>query len=493
MIKNLLFLTILLVIGMVFVRWCLSDKVKAIWPNRILFAPLWPVGIGFLSPNLYVFLGLMLFVPLIVARDKRDVAALMLVLCAATPIFRVILGEAGQGLLLVTQSVAAVTAGSLLAFFIKPGLQSRTSVNSNILLAVLFVAILTISESRGLSALTYVRQTLSYMLTILIPIYILSRTVRSKADLEYLAIAVITVTITLAIVGIFEGLRTWPLYQGIVSRLDQVHMMSLTRRVRGGLMRAPGPFAESTSFGFFLGSTMAFAISLKIYASPMRKILAVGAIAAALFLTQSRGAWFGLVIGLIAMLFHMRRSGLAWGLIAASVVGYIGYSLIPTEGSLAEIAGRSGAAMSTSEYRKLLLVRGLEEARRHIFVGQDLATVRLRLEDLRQGEGIIDFVNFYLYLLLTVGLIGLAIFIFISVRSLIQTFPPRSTKGKLRRSLEGHAIFGAMIAALVMSAFTSLTDKNLLWFSIFVGLAGCAAQVYRDDMRQAAKGPRPAG
>lgn len=490
--KNLVFLSVLLVIGMALARWALSRAANKVWPTRLLAVPLYPVFIGYLSPNAYIFMAALALVPILVARDKRDVAAVMLVLFATTPTFRVTFGEAGR-LLLITDSVAAVGVGSLIALMMKPGQTVKSGYGVEVLMGVLLVAIFVIAEARDTTLLTYVRQTVSTGLIVVAPIYVLTRTVRTRADLEYLSIAIVTAAVALGVIGMYEGLRTWPLYQGIVAKLDQVQMMSLTRRVRGGFMRAPGPFAESTSFGFYLTLVLLFAISTDVYRSMFRKLVVIGVIGMAVFLTQSRGAWIGLLVGLIAMLFHLRKTGLATGLVLAAVLGYGVLSVIPTQGTVAELTGQAGGSADTATYRKQLLERGLEESRGHRLIGQDLATVRLRLEDMRQGEGIIDFVNFYLYALLTTGLVGLFVFLAISVHALKRTLPRpsyRRPRDRDARDAASHALFAAMAAAMTMVAFTSLGDKNVIWYSIIIGLAGATGRLLHNQ-RSETRRPAP--
>ena len=61
------------------------------------------------------------------------------------------------------------------------------------------------------------------------------------------------------------------------------------------------------------------------------------------------------------------------------------------------------------DYRQQLAERSWELIQSHPFLGDPL--VKTKMEDLRQGEGIIDFVNTYAEVTLFYGSIGLVVFL----------------------------------------------------------------------------------
>jgi O-antigen ligase len=140
---------------------------------------------------------------------------------------------------------------------------------------------------------------------------------------------------------------------------------------------------------------------------------------------------------------------------------------VPTVGS---IIGIQSDGTRVKDYRETLLERGLEEAHKSPLVGVDLETLTYRLRDMRQGEGIIDFVNSYLYILLVTGLVGLAAFV------TALTWPIYDIWSARRRvpsaSLMDNSYLGGALAAIAMMLVTtSLGARSLMAILILVALA----------------------
>jgi O-antigen ligase len=122
-------------------------------------------------------------------------------------------------------------------------------------------------------------------------------------------------------------------------------------------------------------------------------------------------------------------------------------------------------------YRERLSERGWEIVMRHPFFGDQFPYPEM--EDLRQGEGIIDFVNSYLQVALNYGLIGLSLFlsfillgisrIFARTRALMHSDPDLA--------LLGVSLIACIVAALEMIYSASFGLGAQKMFYVLAGLA----------------------
>ena len=136
--------------------------------------------------------------------------------------------------------------------------------------------------------------------------------------------------------------------------------------------------------------------------------------------------------------------------------------------------GKGGSSVDGSvDYRAQLWQRGLEEFRERPLLGDSYRDVVARMPDLIQGEGMVDFVNSYLYFALLVGLLGLVMFIlFLGVPS-VRIWLARRKLAQGRLELDVAAFcFGALVSAAVMFALTSFIPRAALLVMIVTGFAG---------------------
>src|SRR5262249_55162448 len=130
-----------------------------------------------------------------------------------------------------------------------------------------------------------------------------------------------------------------------------------------------------------------------------------------LVFTYARGPWLGAITAMLgfALVGPRATSRLARTIAVTGILGAAVF-VSPLGDRIAKTLPffGTGAATSTVLYRQVLLERSVEIIRDHPYFGDQVAF--LRMEDLRQGEGIIDFVNTYAQIALFYGLIGLAIF-----------------------------------------------------------------------------------
>jgi hypothetical protein len=104
---------------------------------------------------------------------------------------------------------------------------------------------------------------------------------------------------------------------------------------------------------------------------------------------------------------------------------------------------------------------------------------RSKMEDLRQGEGIIDFVNTYMQVTLFYGFVGLSLFVSIILIALskayraLKKFAPSDPD----LALLGCSLVACMIGTLVMIAASSFIGAYAQMFYVLAGLSAAYANL----------------
>jgi hypothetical protein len=144
------------------------------------------------------------------------------------------------------------------------------------------------------------------------------------------------------------------------------------------------------------------------------------------------------------------------------------------------------------DYRVSLFSRGVEEVKKYPLIGRPIGQVYYSLRDLIQGEGIVDFVNTYLYVALVSGLLGLFVFVIVLVSPMVPLWGLRSNRLIAVRDQQQIAfVFSGLAAMIVMYAVTSLGGRSQMLLSVMMALSAVIMNYRRVLMRQAAREPQP--
>ncbi|MDB5687147.1 MAG: O-Antigen ligase [Rhizorhabdus sp.] len=336
---------------------------------------------------------------------------------------------------------------------------------------LLMVIVLMFGRSRDESFTNALRVLMEIALTYGLPYYIGSRGVRTIDDVKRVMLYMVCAAVMISTVMCYEALRTWPMYRILYSHYG-VELLGMVK-LRSGWLRATGTSVEATSMAFVLVPCFLAAIcSRRAFASYSHYIGILGVLAVGLFLPQSRGALVGLMFGATAMGLYLRRRAAVGGVAFLAIAVALAMLIVPANTKLGGMLGKSADTASTADYRKDLLRRGMEEIGKRPLIGASGPAVRAALEDLRQGEGIIDFVNTYLYIGLVTGLIGLAAFAGGFIGQPLALW--RIREGLPQRGMDAEIaalLFAGILAPMEMLAFTSLGGRPATMIIVFIGLA----------------------
>jgi O-antigen ligase len=318
-------------------------------------------------------------------------------------------------------------------------------------------------------------------LDVFLPYYVASRAARDRAALRDALMAFVLGALVLAPIALFEFARHWLLYPPLEEALG-VNWGLLNYLERGdGLLRAQA----STGHPIILGYVLAVALGLAFYlgrfipSTRWRKgalvLLAAGLVAA-----MSRGPWIGAAVMVLAFVATGPQALPRLAKLGVAALCVVPLLLVSSAGqALVDYLPFVGSVEAQNvTYRELLFEISLGVVLEHPFFGAwDFLQLPV-MQQLKQGEGIIDIVNTYLGVALAGGLVGLALFcgFFLLVLYELASAMRRAGDRDGEAYALGQAFFCALLGILVMIFITSsLTLIPVVYWSI-AGLAQAHAR-----------------
>lgn len=431
---------------------------------------------GMLVPNIYVLIALLIALPPIISRTKGEAAAIWLIMLLSVPRISMKL-QAGSMSLLDLDSHRCINIGFLIAVLLKPGPRAPLRGRMD-LPVILFLMLQLFVDLRSISINEAIRNTLMDGMTIAVPYFALTRAIATTNDIRRMALALVFGAGVQSIMALFQVYEHWPTYEMINGHLGIKRMISQSSKMRAGMMRGNGSFLESTAFSWFLALAMtALVLSRDLYRSAAAWWAAIAVLWLGLAVAQSREGWMAAIIGILLANLYRGRAGYAAAI--AGVIGMVGAALVVVAQNserLSEAMGLSGGSAETLDYRQLLLARGLEEITQHPLMGRAPDVVVQALSDIRQGEGIVDFVNGYIYYGLVAGVIGvvaiIAVFLTIIVGTMRRQKIFRTHPDYLRA---GGLAFAVAIFTMISTFTSGLSDQIVMFVFITVALSSAAS------------------
>jgi O-antigen ligase len=321
------------------------------------------------------------------------------------------------------------------------------------------------------------RRGVLFLLDVYILYFAVSRTCVSRRRIEDAAASFCVACAVIAAIAIFERTKGWLLYVDIASRWG-TDPNAAFYLARGGAVRAQVSAGHSIALGYLLA--VAFGLWLYLMSriqSGLRRIAVVFLLWGGLFASFSRGSWLGGVATYCTFLAVGPRAvsrlvkGLTLALVAAVLVAMspIGDRIIAV---LPVMGGTTDASADSSiVYRQRLAERGWELVLAHPFFGDQFPWPEM--EDLRQGEGIIDLVNTYLGTALSYGLIGLFCFVSFMVLAIRRVYAHlrKVAYSDPEATLLGASLIACIVGILIMIQSVGFGLGVQRVFYVLAGLA----------------------
>ena len=376
----------------------------------------------------------------------------------------------------------ALGLGAATALFVSTGKgRPRPALDLPVIALVLMF---TLIFARGTSLTNTVRVAIDIGLDYALPYYIVSRGVRSIEEAQRVLLWLACGAVTLAVILSYEAWKAWPIYNELYNHYSLSTLLLV--KLRGGLLRAGGPFVEPTSAAMVLAMCIvALWLSREFFRTKWHHNLIIGVALLGLAAPQSRGAWIGLMLAIAAGLFFRRRYvTLAQCSVVLAAMGAMLFTIAQNSPTLSESIGLTGNSADTSEYRRDLLSRGMEEFWERPLSGYSMPDLLFALDDMKQGEGIVDFVNTYLWIMLTAGALGVLLFAGTFIYFLSRLFPLRRPIPDFPASVTVATFaFGALIMPFEMLFFTSFGGKVAFFVFALFGFSAALITIRERQMR----------
>ena len=326
------------------------------------------------------------------------------------------------------------------------------------------------------------RRTFLFGLDTFIVFYAFSR----LADRERIADVMACFWLCMAImapIAVFESIRGWLLYEGLSSLWGDPNRFAWL--MRGDSLRAQAGANHSINLGYHL----ALGIGLFLYlrervASASLNWLIVATLSLGIIVTYSRGAWVTAV--LISLLFvasrpnAMRHIG---GALAIAVCALALMYVTPFKESVLDRLPFIGTAQQdTVDYRQQLAEVSWVLIKQNPLFGDPFAY--RQMESLRQGQGIIDIINGYIYTALFTGFTGLGLQVGVFLTSLVRGFRAFLAWRSEDRDagLLGASLVACMGASLVFIATASISTTTYILCGLLVSYAASHARTVSEPL-----------
>lgn len=338
------------------------------------------------------------------------------------------------------------------------------------------------------------RRAVLFLIDVYIPYFAISRSCSTRRALTEAQAAFCLSCGLMAAIAIFESARHWLVYVEISQRWSSDVLASLYLP-RGGTIRAEASAGHPLALGFLLAIAFGFWLHLQTSLKERwPRVAVVALLLAGLIAAYSRGPWIGAVV--IYFVFAvlspralptlMRAAGMALLVAAGLSVSPIGEritNVLPFMGGSVDIGN--------AVYRQRLAERSWKLFQDHPYVGDSF--VLSKMQDLRQGQGIIDLVNSYAGVALFYGLAGLIPFLIFILAALLGTH--RVAK-RMARSDPEFASLGISLAACIVGMLVMIENCSFIFgtekmFYVLAALAAAYAHLGRSPKRSSAVSSAP--
>lgn len=277
----------------------------------------------------------------------------------------------------------------------------------------------------------------------------------------------------MAPMAIFESVKGWLLYTGISGVWGDPNVFSWL--FRGDSLRAQAAANHSINLGFHLSMALGFYLYLRTRGvDRFRDLTVFATLIGGLVVTYARGPWVAAIcLGLLFLAFRPDAGKRLAGAMAVVGVLFAVMYVSPLKETVLDRLPFIGTAdQETVEYRRMLAEVSWTLIQQNPFFGDPF--VAYSMESMRNGQGIIDIVNGYIYTALFNGLVGLALLVGFSLLALFRGFAAlRRSNGDADAATLGAALVACMVAALLYVATAGYNETLYMLFGLSVSYAFC--------------------
>lgn len=344
-----------------------------------------------------------------------------------------------------------------------------------------------------------VRAAFYMFVDVVLPYYVASRALTSAKKtgetLSYFFLA----CLILGLIATFETARHWLVYESLRDPLDipREAWVYLTRGA-GGLLRARASVLHAIALGYVLvvGLVLFACLASRIKVR-WKRYAAGGLLVTGLIASMSRGPWVGAAIALLSLTMLAPGAGRRFAqLVGGGTVALVVLLVSPFGDTVINYLPFVGNVESNNiDYREKLFSVSMIVMQQNFWTGDLFFEANPLMEQMRQGQGIIDIVNSYLQIALPYGFLGLLFFTSTLVSATLAANKSRRlAKGKdAEGELYGRALVGAMIGIFVTIATVSSISLIPTVYWMMAGLCVGYARIFSPAARREAAVARRVG
>ena len=292
-----------------------------------------------------------------------------------------------------------------------------------------------------------------------LPYYVASRSIKNLAGFRDALTSFIVAALVLSVIGCFEAFRHWLVYKPLNEALKVPWGMG-DFLMRGEALRAQA----STGHAIILGYVIAIAIGMflsfrNLYSRRIIWWLGMGVLLVGIVAPISRGPWIGAAA--ILLIFVSTGPRPMYGFVKLGLVGLIVLPILMMTPAWDQVVSLMPFVGNVEEanvtYRQRLFQVSLQVIMENPWFGSVNYFDAPAMQQLIQGEGIIDIVNTYLGIALLSGFVGLGIFTLFFVTVLLGLIKGmREEKDKTSEEyVLGRSLVATLVGILIMIATCS--------------------------------------
>lgn len=431
---------------------------------------------AFLAHNFWVFIiaaGSLLFVAAF--REQNRMAMFFLLLFAVPAFSAEIPGAGGIRYFFEMNYVRLLVLAVLLPAFLSLQRQSdlepfgRTLPDKLVAgyLVLILMLMFTVSTLPGA-----LRAGVFYaFIDVLLPYYVASRSLKNVQHFRDALMALAIAALVLSAIGIFEFARHWLLYSSLEDALG-VRWGYGNYLEREDTLRAQGTTGQPIPFGYVMAVGACLILYLK-NSIPNKAVWMLGLLllVAGLIAGLSRGPWVGAAAMVLAFIALGPSGGPRIAMIAlAGIVVLPVLMAFPIGAKIIDYLPFVGTIDEGSvTYRQRLIEIAIQIIWENPLLGAFNYIHSPAMQELRQGQGIIDIVNTYIAVALGSGLVGLSFFVgfFVAIAAGIFTGMRRLTNRNADEYVLGQVLLSTLLGILVIIfTVSSISVIPVIYWSI---------------------------
>lgn len=338
-----------------------------------------------------------------------------------------------------------------------------------------------------------VRRGFLFGIDFLLLYYVVSRTCVTRAAIAETMACFALACAIFAPLAVFEGFKGWLLYEGLGFQWDAP--IPFAYLLRGDTLRAQVSAGHAIALGYMMAIAFGFCLYLRgRLQSALVRTAALVWMWSGLVAAYSRAPW------LVAVLIYLAYVVLGPKAVTRPVRALLGAALLGAALLASPVGERvidnlpfvGTVDAENVAYRQRLAERSWDLIQENPYFGSPL--VMRSLEDMRQGQGIIDLVNSYASVAMFYGLVGLGLFLAPFLIVLWRAYRLARAVGSFDSELAllGASLVACMLGTLLMMATGSFGTSLEKLFYALVGLgAGYAGAVRATGAAAPAPGAHP--